>query len=218
VDFFLRFDRVVHDLISYLEKCGAAMKRFHSSEDPKILGHVAANLDANSELIKTTIGIQSGSRKYTEAFTIQLMDHYTLLYKQDDDDCRIMLIVGASSAKTICSWNEYGSLTVHSIAQVISNKIILDIIQALRREDKTVSQLSRELYVSRSTIDRYMQELRGGLAVNVAKQVGAEVYYGLNPKYFILSQKLLYDFFEKYITTFDKSAESSAQRDPNQWL
>jgi DNA-binding transcriptional ArsR family regulator len=135
-----------------------------------------------------------------EYFTIQLIAHFTFLYKRIESSNSLLFFMGASSKETILRWGEYGNITILSIAQAIGVEAKFDIIQKLRGEQKTVTQLAKELFISRSNVDRYMHQLYQERVVDISKKIGAEVYYSLNTSYFLIANKLMDEFFEDSIT------------------
>ena len=77
-----------------------------------------------------------------------------------------------------------------------------DIINLLHLQDMTVSQLSRSLRVSRTSIYRYVDNLEKRSILTKVNKMGAEVYYQLNYEFFRIAKMIL----DQYLNSlFDES-------------
>jgi hypothetical protein len=197
-EFFTHFETLVGALAEYLIECYGKMETFHSMLAPELMDTVCAECAEYEESIKQMLEISARILMPNELFTIQLMDHFSFQYKKLDNN-KLLFFIGASSSDTIRRWRTYGKTTISSFVKSIGNETKLGIIQKLLSGEKTVSQLSRELFIAHSTIDRYIKQMCGEEIVNVSNKRGVEIYYNINRDYFIITKKLVIDFFERCV-------------------
>jgi DNA-binding transcriptional ArsR family regulator len=124
-----------------------------------------------------------------DAFSLLMMQHFAIL-ENIVLNRKILFFFGANSIKSISKWlGDYSRISVVSFGKAFGNEVKYDIIQELRKGEKTVSQLSKKLFISRSTVDRYLLSLCDELVVKVVKKAGTEIYYSLNPYYVIAAKE-----------------------------
>ncbi len=121
------------------------------------------------------------------------MQHLVLSCKKINGN-RIIFFTGANGKNTIKLLEDTLGLNMLSFSEEFGSDIKYDIVQTLRKGERTVSQIAKMLYTSRSTVERGTVALQKAHVLLVAKHVGVETYYKLNPHYFVAAKtKLLKD-------------------------
>lgn len=87
--------------------------------------------------------------------------------------------------------------TYHIFFSNLANPLRISIITSLRKKEKNVGELSKELKVEQSKISHALKNLRNCKIVNV-KQKGKERIYSLNKKTIVPILKLI----DKHASTF----------------
>jgi DNA-binding transcriptional ArsR family regulator len=189
VDFFQHFESLVHALAEYMTDLFGKMKSFHSKYVPTVFNEIYEDYVQNEEMLKKMYQIDNRYTFKDDAFSVLLMQHLAILETIVRDN-KILFFFGANSIKTINKWlGDYSKISVVSFGKAFGNEVKYDITQELRKGEKTVSQLSKKLFISRSTVDRYLLSLCDELVVRVVKKSGTEIYYSLNPYYVIAAKE-----------------------------
>ena len=79
------------------------------------------------------------------------------------------------------------------------NETKVDIIRELSKKEMTISQLSRKLHLSRSSIGRYVEDLVDEVAITRVKKVGADIYLRLNPEYLAQSKSVFVNYIDNIL-------------------
>jgi DNA-binding transcriptional ArsR family regulator len=189
VDFFRHFETLVCELVDYLTDLYGKMKSFHSKYVPTVFNEIYEEYLKNEEILKKMYQIDNQYAFKDDAFSILMMQHFAIL-ENIVLNRKILFFFGANSIKSISKWlGDYSRISVVSFGKAFGNEVKYDIIQELRKGEKTVSQLSKKLFISRSTVDRYLLSLCDELVVKVVKKAGTEIYYSLNPYYVIAAKE-----------------------------
>jgi DNA-binding transcriptional ArsR family regulator len=199
VDFFMNFDALTDELVKSLTACYEKMKAFHKIVIPDIFNAVNSDLQVNEAALRGIHSIDSSVSLKDELYSIHLIEHYSMTLKKYNGNKSYLFFMGASYKNSIDKWGDYGQINIVSFAQAFSNEVKYDIIKELRNGEQTVSQLAKKLYISRSTVDRYLISLYKNLIVTVSKKVGTEIFYQLNPNYIIAAKdKITHELDEIY--------------------
>ena len=92
---------------------------------------------------------------------------------------------------------DYSFMTIESIMKSFGHTVKLDIIKELFKRDLTISQLSRALHVSRSSIGRYVDDLLEELTLTRIRKIGPEIYLHLNMEYIKRAKTIFNDFIDQ---------------------
>ncbi|MDR2357044.1 MAG: helix-turn-helix domain-containing protein [Oscillospiraceae bacterium] len=195
IDFFIRFDEMAEELISCLRGCRKKMAVFHEKCAAPLLPALYDDCVAYEDTVKRMHGILPDVSLARERITVHLMDHLALFCGAVSSGSYIFFL-GANCKKLILRWSEYGKVTLRTFGQAIGNEVNLDIIEELRRGERTVSQLAKKLFISRSTVDRCLHALHEELVVTVVRKIGAEIYYALNPHYILMAKAEMLVFLD----------------------
>ena len=188
LDFILNFDALIPELTAYLEDCRKRMLSYHGQQSPGWVESIYETYASNEALIKASLKSSSASPADAQPFTVHLMDHLVIFNKYVSGMDTELYFIGVSGIKNILSWTDYSHITIQSLGLAFGNDVKRDIIFQLKDGEKTVSQLSKLLYTSRSTIDRCVSSLYDSLVIRIVKKIGTENYYALNPRYFLVAK------------------------------
>jgi hypothetical protein len=185
--FLCAFDDLIEEIIPYLDACCDKMKAFHAQYVQKILAGSEKTLIESMREIKLMHNISDNISIADQSYTICLMEHFVLLCKKFRDN-KLFFFFGASSKNALRMWDETLGINLLSVGNEFGNEVKYDIVQTLRKGDRTISQLSRHLFISRSTVERCVFSLQKAHVLLVSKRVGVETYFKLNPNYFIAAK------------------------------
>ncbi|MDR2530714.1 MAG: helix-turn-helix domain-containing protein [Oscillospiraceae bacterium] len=187
VDFFVDFDSLASELEYFLAESYRRLEGFHKGYS-ELVKDLRRELEVSGDAIKRMQNIDANHSMLHDSYTIHLMEHSVVFALRIGED-RYIFCMGASSRRTITHWGGYYDITMQSFGNSFGNEFMYKIIQELRKGDDTITMLSKKLYISRSTIDRCMSRLYDELIVRIAKKVGTEIYYALDPDYFVVARE-----------------------------
>ncbi|NLO49046.1 MAG: hypothetical protein GX111_12150 [Clostridiales bacterium] len=142
VDFFRHFDVLVGELTDYLTDLYGKMKSFHSKYVPTVFNEIYEDYIQNEEFLKRMYQIESQYTFRGDAFSVLLMQHLAIIETIVREN-NILFFFGANSIKSISKWlGDYSKVNVISFGKAFGNEVKFDIVQELRKGEKTVSQLS----------------------------------------------------------------------------
>jgi DNA-binding transcriptional ArsR family regulator len=188
IDFICSFDALAATLITYLRACYAKMRAFHSEleslkeksiEDCVFYEHNIEKLyDVHRE------------ENADEVFSICLIDQFTILLKSLHNGTDVFLI-GSAFKEGMDRWKNYIDFSMLTVCKALGNDVSYEIVSELRNGEKTVSQLTKSLFLSRSTVDRYLMSLLKQRAICESRKIGVEIYYKLDPDFFRMAKGCL---------------------------
>ncbi|MDR2357888.1 MAG: winged helix-turn-helix domain-containing protein [Oscillospiraceae bacterium] len=187
IDFLCGFDELIDELVPYLEACYGKMEAFHARYAPKILANSESIFAESMREIKLMHNIGEDVSIEDQSYTVCLMEHFILLCKKFRDG-GLLFFFGASGKNALRMWEETLGINLLSVGNEFGNEVKYDIVQTLRKGERTISQLSKQLYISRSTVERCVFSLQNAHVLLVSKRVGVETYFKLNPNYFIAAK------------------------------
>lgn len=192
---FLDFNTLVDELIAYLNKLTQQVILFHDKYK-SIYDATISNFCKKEVFNKYIKMIGMESAKSSEVvYSVCLFHPYIVLSQFCGDKISGILLGCSYSVFSRCLSGYLGNQGVpthvnyRSIAYILSNKTLEDIVIALNVEDLTITQLSVKLYISRSTVDRMIGFLYDELAIISSRKTGTERYYRVNPNFFIAGKE-----------------------------
>ena len=88
---------------------------------------------------------------------------------------------------------------IRDILKVFSEPLRMDILdKLLEYNELTLSQLSRLLFASTTTIQRHLQLLMASRMILISKQETIQIYYALNKNYISSVHKVIDGYFDKF--------------------
>ena len=194
IPYLCSFSEILAEFITYLITLSKKMRDFHKQNVPKVIGSIESVFTDSDHSIRLMHNISQKVLMNEQSFTICMMEHFILMCKKFNNN-NLFFFSGASGNDIIKQWSDTLEISLYTFGSELGNEVKYEIVQSLRKGERTVSQLSKQLYVSRSTIERHVTSLQKASIINVAKRIGVEIYYTLNPLYFIAAKsKLLVDF------------------------
>lgn len=188
--YLCQFDVVIDEIIPYLEACYEKLKDFHKNIVPGTLKKVTRLFAESEREIKRMHGIDASVNLLEQQYTVCLMEHTIILSKSPSAD-QTFFFSGANGTVALRQWVETLGVDLFTFGRELGNEVKYNIVQELRRGERTVSQLSRALFVSRSTVDRCVSSMHNANIISFTKRLGTEMYLKLNPKYFIAAKARL---------------------------
>jgi DNA-binding transcriptional ArsR family regulator len=187
VDFLCIFDELVNELIPYFVACYRKMRHFHENIVPEKLERFSGVFVSSAAQIKKMHGLEEGVTLSEHTFSVILMEHLALFCKRLRGE-RFLFLMGGSGEGSIQMWQDTLGITLNTLGREFGDEVKWSIVQELRKGEKTASQLSKTLYISRSTVDRSLQALRRMNIAAVSRKIGVEVFFRLNPTFFFAAK------------------------------
>jgi DNA-binding HxlR family transcriptional regulator len=194
VAFFIKYDMLINELIEYLERLYQGMLLFHK-KNIMLLDKAVKGFYGCFDKVRKLFNITERIDLNKQLFSLCFVHRYAFTYQKSKESNRHIFIIGIDVDDYFENAGAYKHISALTFGNAIGTKLKFDIIEELRKGDKTISQLSKKLFVSRTTIDRFMQSLRTEMVVNITRKKGAEIYYALSPEYFSSAKSVI----DKYI-------------------
>ena len=173
------FDDLVISLVVYLDETFAAMKRFHKEKNTR---EIISNFLRNEEQLNIFKKIKLIDRNVTiadQSFGICYIAPYVSLVGSHN---RKYTFINGYLRMQHLQILQYTFIKPVQAMRLFGEKYVENILQALQKEDKTASQLSRELYLARSSMSRLLQKLEEELILSSYIK-GTARYFHINFDY-----------------------------------
>ena len=196
VRLFYEFDDVANELKKYMETLVFRLRRFHEKYKEVVMK--AIERFSAPDVVKVYVkksGMSNLTDISSQTFSVTLLHPTVLIWRNEGDNFAFILSTNAYSALPL--YVQYKNISPYSIATLFSNETIRDIIGALNNQEETITRLSMQLHVSRTTIDRLVNLLHNECAVVVSRLEGNEKYYRINPEYFLVAKNKFDREFEE---------------------
>ena len=182
---FHEFDSVVDELIEYFKNLFSVLVRFHTKHKTEVKEAINQFLSSNVvDIYVKSVGIEKNVKMDEQSYSVTLLHPTVIICWYRKNDYFFILAAGAYKSVPIPSII-YNNITNNSLIKVFSNDMI---IKRLAKGDLTISKLSQQLHISRTTVDRLVNELHNEFAVYVSRSVGKEKYYKFNPEFFFVAK------------------------------
>ena len=206
VRLFYNFEELAKELLEYMKILIDRMNLFHL----KNKRFVKATIDTlcikeNANLCKKLCNIEENVDLSKQIYSVCFMNKYFIM--KHYHGTKYNLMIGIDSAYHLHEFMTYRYVTGVSASRLISNEIMHSMVQALRKEDMTITQLSKELNISRPTADRFINILKSELAITMSKKESNEKYYQLNLNYFKAAQKVLNEIYGEIILDCERNEQ-----------
>jgi hypothetical protein len=190
VPYLTCFDKLIDEITPYLRALYQRMTAFHAQIIPTLITNLE-NLFAGSEnKIRLMHNIDKDVTISGQFYTGCLMEHLVLSCRKIGEN-RLIFFTGASGKNSLKLLEETLGVNLLSFGEEFGSEIKYEIVQTLRKGERTVSQIAKMLYTSRSTVERGAVALQKAHVLSVSKHIGVETYYKLNPHYFVAAKTKL---------------------------
>lgn len=196
VRLFYEFDEVANELRKHMEPLVFRLRRFHEKYKEVVMK--AIERFSAPDVVKVYVkksGMSNLTDISSQTFSVTLLHPTVLIWRNEGDNFAFILSTNAYTSITL--YAHHKNIPPYSIATLFSNEMIRDIIGALSNQEETITRLSMQLHVSRTTIDRLVNLLHNECAVVVSRVEGNEKYYRLNPEYFLVAKNKFDIVFEE---------------------
>ena len=193
VPYLASFEKLIDEVIPYLSALYYRMKSFHTKVVPPLIANLENVFSTSENDIRQMHNIGMDIQVSGQYYTVCLMEHLVLSCKKIGKN-ELIFFTGASGKNSLKLWEDTFGINLLSFGEELGNATKYDIVQSLRKGERTISQIARLLYTSRSTVERGVAALQNAHVLSVSRHVGVETYYELNPHYFLAAKtKLLKD-------------------------
>lgn len=196
--FFYHFSGLVDTLIEFLTALLPIIRAYHK----KCEQIAKKSIDTFTSEELRSVALKSCSKITNEFFNFQAqrysvcyLSQYVIMYQCDNTNYTFLL--GCDCCVILQQTVDYSFMTIESIMKSFGHTVKLDIIKELFKRDLTISQLSRALHVSRSSIGRYVDDLLEELTLTRIRKIGPEIYLHLNMEYIKRAKTIFNDFIDQ---------------------
>jgi len=190
--FFHDFDELMNEFTSYFRLIMHKADIYRSNKNKDIY-ETAVNDFLNSNhvneyykflYVNKTLNLDS------QKFAISFFARFGIKAppKMNDEST---LIIGDKCSNTSTIYANYKHITKKSASSIFTLDINNDIINALRKGEKNITQLCFMINYSRSHIAKHLGVLKDELAIIVSRKDGNESYYIINDAYFKAAEIVL---------------------------
>ncbi|OGO93608.1 MAG: hypothetical protein A2Y17_00680 [Clostridiales bacterium GWF2_38_85] len=158
----------------------------------------------NNSKTKNTLKLYSDIWKIDESkikksiITISLLNRYIFFEYQKKNTNELFLLLGIKHQENIQYKKLNNIIDIRNVMPLFSDPLRIDIIEALDKNGElTLSQLSRLLYVSTTTMQRHLHLLYTNQIIKISKQENVQLYYILNIPYIKIAIISINEFFNK---------------------
>lgn len=196
---FYHFNQLVDELITYLKSLLIEIEKFHAkNKDKADIIHSFASPDTASQ-VKRVCKISDEVNLENQTYSVCYLAQYVIMRRSTKGKRPYAFALGCNFSDILFQSMNYGYITVYSVIKSFGNETKVDIIRELSKKEMTISQLSRKLHLSRSSIGRYVEDLVDEVAITRVKKVGADIYLRLNPEYLAQSKSVFVNYIDNIL-------------------
>ncbi len=195
---FYHFNEVINSLVTYLNQLKPFIEAFHSTQKNKIQVVQDFISEDNQAMVRKCCPDRMDDLVHFESqtYSVSLLNKYLIVRQKCADKNKHAFLLGYDCCSLLSQIVNYRYITIYSVIKSYGNDTKLEIIRELSKKEMTISQLSRKLHLSRSSIGRYVEDLVEEVAIVRVKKVGADIYLRLNPEYFIQSKSAFINYVD----------------------
>ncbi|MFQ9798068.1 MAG: winged helix-turn-helix domain-containing protein [Clostridia bacterium] len=161
--------------------------------------HTFTSADTSSQ-VKRACMIDNEVNLESQTYSVCYLNQYHLIMRRSTKGKKpFSFVLGCDYSDVLFRAINYQYITIYSVIKSYGNDTKIEIIRELSKREMTISQLSRKLHLSRSSIGRYVEDLVEEVAVVRVKRVGADIYLRLNPEYFIQSKSAFINYVDNIL-------------------
>ena len=153
--------------------------------------HTFISADTTSQ-VKRACMIDDEINFENQTYSVCYLDQYLIMKRSTQGKKPFAFLLGCNYSDVLSQAIDYRYITIYSVIKSYGNDTKIEIIRELSKREMTISQLSRKLHLSRSSIGRYVAVVR-------VKRVGADIYLRLNPEYFIQSKSAFINYVDNIL-------------------
>ena len=196
------FEDFVEELVSFLQILKPKILLLHSKQRMNTLRIIQSFLSDDSQvLLKKCCRFPDTIDLNNQTYSVCYLNPYIVARQSDKNLKRYAIMLGCESRSVLSrhiEYNDYNNLDLSSVLEILGHRLKLEILFLLHRQPMTISQLSKNLHISRTSIYRYITDLEINFVILRASKSGAEIYYSTNTVYFRHAQGLVSSFFKEF--------------------
>lgn len=204
---FFHFSDVVNAAIEYLELLIPCIQAYHhkfEAETENVFQEFTS-LDNQRIINKGLLHLDDPHAidLKNQMYSICYLNQYIIFYQSTGR--QYLFAIGCDWANVIShALDGYRHVTMKSIMNSLGHPTKVDIINELRKQELTVSQLARILHLARTSISRYVVDLLDEFVIVKSHKAGPEIYYRLNPTYLRYARSAFTEYLDQAILDADK--------------
>ncbi len=202
---FFHFRELVSVVVDFFKHIIPLIESYHAKQKNQTLDVIQKFVSGDNERL-----VRKCLMKSDEGDSIPLKNQtYSVCYlnqhiiKTSSQNRKYIFILGCDCHAYLAHLIDYRHVTMYSITKTIGHPVKIEIINELRKNDLTISQLARHLQLARTSISRYIQDLLDELVIIKARKSGPEIYYHLNVAYFRNARKTITRYLDETILDAD---------------
>ena len=203
-DLFFHFPELVTALVKQLYKIKPIIENLHrinrkqvSTIIESILAAEQAALLIKWARIPNSVNLQE--QTFSVCFVNPAIIYYTSRLVGQTRQYLFMFGYVNTNTKLLSMSTCRKTFTSIDILKTLGHGLRYEIIELLRQKPMTVSQLSQELHIARTSIIRCIAVLLDETVILHSSQKGAEKYYKLNLGYFVEAHTQLNQYFDTFL-------------------
>ena len=202
---FFHFSELVDLLVLRLRKIRPIVEALHRKYRRQVEPILESILTEDDiAILKKWVRIPNTVNLHEQTFSLCFINPY-IIYETSircGYEKQYLFIMGyyiKSSKEHFLLWRHKTS-TPLNVLITLGHELRYEIIEQLRKRPMTVSQLSQELHIARTSIIRCITILLDETVLLPSTQKGVEKYYELNHEYFSKSNSMLSQYFNRVLT------------------
>lgn len=202
VDLFYNFDGLVDALIYQLNLLFPFVERLHKSQRKNfdsIVKHILTEVNKNviNDISHIPAGIDILQQTFAICFTIP---NALISVTQKVRNSTFLFLLGCDCNLEILKRKYYfKDITAYNIVKALGHDLRYAIVDQLYYGSKTITQLSSNLHLARSSIVRDISFLLNQNIIKLASIKGSEKYYSLCSNFFTVAKISLNEYLESII-------------------
>lgn len=192
------FPELTKKLINHLKALLPYIESFHKKNKNKIHSAIQNYTSDDNWPIISKYYINNSAKLVKQAFSVSLLNKFVNRHIQRESVHTYLL--GYETCSMLPQIISYNYMSISSILEPFGHKLKREIIDLLHKHEMTISQLSRSLHISRTSIYRYVKALEEELIILKSNiRFGSDIYYKLNLAYLSHAKKIINDYIDSLL-------------------
>ena len=196
IEFCTDYDRLFDELLCFLGNTYEEVKKLHQNQVKEIdIQYFTSEKLCNDLSSFLDFDCMLTNRK--NKVSLCLLHPFVVLYKGNPNS-GYNFVLGRRCDDHIAVTSNFKQASPQLICEALGNPVKVQILEKLKEEEYTASQLSEILFVSRQSVNRHLLWLHGYMFIQISKKVGPEIYYEINSIFFRAAKTILYQYAKSF--------------------
>ena len=206
MDMLLHFNQLVDEMVAYCKRLIPFISAYRAPHNPETLNVLEKFISSDNQPLvrKRLMDPREADIIPLENQTYSVCHINQCIIKYLSQNGNYLYILGCDCHVFLSRLLHYRHVTMQSIVTSLGHPVKVEIINALRDKELTVSQLARRLQLARPSISRYIDDLLDELVIIQSRKSGPEIYYRLNGTYFQNAKKTITRYLDETIVDVDR--------------